>query len=70
MIPYQFIKNHFDHDQLPLIHPVAIYTPLAYSISATSHTAPVLRNQGPGVRYKLRALLDFMVIYMLQILKK
>jgi hypothetical protein len=32
--------------------------------------APVLRNQGPGARYKLRALLDFMIIYMLQIFKK
>jgi hypothetical protein len=33
-------------------------------------SAAVLRNQGPGARYKLRALLDFMmIIYMLQILK-
>jgi hypothetical protein len=39
------------------------------NIPSTICTAAVLRNQGPGARYKLRALLDFMIIYILQILK-
>jgi hypothetical protein len=49
-------------------HMVYIYHPIAGTFTNIM-AAAVLRNQGPGARYKLKTLLDFMIIYMLQILK-